>query len=80
MIQNNVKFSSNILINLEDGRRDLINKHPNGVAKYFYHMIKGVLLGDPLYDINWILTFSTKIFNVLTDNEIKGKLMTNWSD
>lgn len=72
--KNYIPFNNYILFDLENEERDLINKHPNGVAKYFYHLLKDLSLDNSMYDMYTISEFSKKILKSIIDNEIRNKI------
>lgn len=69
---NNILLNMYILFDLENEKKKLISKHPNGVAKYFYHMIKDIPLGCSQYEKHLITKFSEKILGSINEYEIKN--------
>ncbi|AUG56847.1 DUF4020 domain-containing protein [Acetivibrio saccincola] len=73
--QNDISFNIFIIHALWNEGRDLINKHPDSVGKYFYHLIKGVSALCAPYEKNLITKFSGKILNSVNDSIVRNLIV-----
>lgn len=67
-------FNNYILIGFEKKDNELINKHPNSVAKYFYNMLKNVSPSSSRYDMHCIEQFCQKIFKCTIDTSLQDSI------
>ncbi|NJD03289.1 MAG: DUF4020 domain-containing protein [Ruminiclostridium sp.] len=72
--QKSIPFHMNILSYIEHEDRNLLKKHPNGVAKYFFHLIKNVSINHQQIGKHFISDFSEKILKCEIDIEIKQSI------
>lgn len=72
--QKELTFSTHILIGFEKKDDNLIEKHPNSVGKYFYHMLKNISPGLSPFNSYCILEFSKKVFKYINNDQIKNRI------
>lgn len=72
--QKSIPFHMNILSYIGHKDRNLLNKHPNSVAKYFFHLIKNVPINHQPIGKHFISDFSEKILKCKIDSGIKQSI------